>query len=116
MTYIKLLAIGLLLASVSCSAAQESDASGRDVASIIARHDEELRRELGIGLKEVGLIAQVAPKNFILEDAMGSAEREGYEVLVERGFLVSESVNATEGTFVSYQLTEKGKAIRDAIE
>ena len=56
----------------SCDKSQEAPTT-KDVSAVVAAHDAQMRRELGIGVLEVGLIAQVDPQVAMLEDALEPA-------------------------------------------
>lgn len=112
------IAAALLFSAASCSNSSKNIAEKVDsgsAAEVVARHDSAMRSEIGIGIREVGLAAQMRPEVFLLEDAMQPAEKVGFQALVEGGYATSETMKTADGAFVRYQLTDKGRAIQKAV-
>ena len=103
----------LLIACSRPEAASEARVVER--MQFIRATDTRIREAIGIGIYDIGLLAQADRDNYLLEDALTPLQQSALQSLSKQGYIELSKVNAEDGVYVNYSPTAKGKELMDSL-
>lgn len=115
-TQIKIICVVMATLLIACSDPEAaSEAHVVERAQFIRATDTRIREVIGIGIYDIGLLAQADRDNYLLEDALTPLQQNALQSLSKQGYIELSRVNAEDGVYVNYSPTVKGKELMDAL-
>jgi hypothetical protein len=113
----RLIAALLLMAALSActgevaqvAPAQAPSNTDQEIRQLVLTVDNEVRKELGVGLASFGMLLQSGSGSLLLTDALDGAEWAGIEELVRAGLVTTETIDSANGQYIRLLPTPKGR-------